>query len=546
MMKNVRYTSIFVLVVLLSLGWLLAHFVGIRYGTKDLPLHQSYVGDEQSPVNGALHMLQEKSVLGLRNITTLYYGPIFAVIALPAVVGDFAYRCASEQVCSASAYKNFLLWDWGGVVIGIRILAVFMSALGLFFVYKIFNLETVNPKQSTYVPLLVTALVAVNFYYFEYSHFFKHWVVVLTALLGQVYFALRVFETRGVCVVHWFWHGVFTVVSFGVSYLSAIYMVAFLPMAVSLWRSGNRVLRKTMLYYAAGVAVAALCVVWWHPYALIRLLGVLGVGPMAGKFENSYTPFYHEETSFLYYGTLILINHLPIFLMLGVLGYKTLIKSLKDYFHWVWLFGSIALLNFLLFASLSHHEGRYMLPTIVMSLLLLGVIVAMNVESLLKNRSKCTALVLLLVLYAGFHGAHIAQWMSIYARGPAEHGILPELLSAQQSSETPVGLVQGYIFGHVHTKEAYTAYIEKRGRQDTNLYKAIIETPLPEGVEPLNVRYVWPQEYAPDQSTIDSYDVVYKLVTPREGEINQFDYMDENLLRLWRWDELMPRYERLK
>ena len=65
-MRKNRLIIPLVLGIVLAL-WAGAHTAGVLYGTKDIPLHESYIGDEPSPVHGALHMLDKKSILGLRN-----------------------------------------------------------------------------------------------------------------------------------------------------------------------------------------------------------------------------------------------------------------------------------------------------------------------------------------------------------------------------------------------------------------------------------------------------------------------------------------------
>ena len=107
------YTKQFFLTALLLSCWMLLHIPALWYGTDNLPLHQSYVGDEQSPVNGALHVLQAKNPLALRNLPTLYYGPVFASLAVTAVAIDFGEKYIRGIAQDATAYKNHILFDWG-------------------------------------------------------------------------------------------------------------------------------------------------------------------------------------------------------------------------------------------------------------------------------------------------------------------------------------------------------------------------------------------------------------------------------------------------
>lgn len=542
-MPSTRLNAI--LLTLLAVVWTVLHVPGVLYGTQNTPLHISYVGDEQSPVNGALHMLNERSILGLQNVPTLYYGPVFAVIATPAVVADFIVAVTSDGVRTAQAYRDRVIWDWGGIVIWARITVVLASILGFYFMYKVLMTHTCNPSQSSILALSGTTLVALNYYYFQYSHFFKHWIFVLVILLIQVYLTILLFETDGKNISHWISHGVLGVAGFGISYISMLFYVAFIPTAICLWRIGEDA-RTRLVKYVLLVSAGGLAVILWHPHAFIRYLGFLGVGQSTGGLGDTQSPLGTGESSWAYYAVEIIWNHLPVLLALTILIITLRKTKTLRLTTWAWILGSMAVINLFLFAPSEHHEGRYMLPTIVMTLLVTAVLLMQYFCSPHRSRWVTWSVVTLLVIYGIYHIAHVGRWVYVYAQGPAEKNMIEEVLALQRSTDKPVALVQSYIAGHVHTREAYRAYIEKRGREDVNLYKAIMGTSLPEDVEPLDVRYIWPQEYEQDPSVVDGYEVVYKLENRRPDELNQFDYMDENLLRLWYWDELMPRYMRIK
>jgi hypothetical protein len=537
----------FIIVSGLLLLWTALHSVGIMYGTQDLPLHQSYIGDEQAPVNGALHILEDKSLLAVHNLKTLYYGPILSIFALPAVIVDFGTRYLSGGVGGAEDYKNTILWDWGGIVLGLRITATLVSVLALIFVYKLFMLNSVNVKKNRTTALVGMLLVALNYYFFVYSHFFKHWTFVVAFLLGQLYYGLLIRETNGNKNVYWWLHGLLTVLSFGLSYLSAVYMIAFLPLAFLLWKKNETGIRKKMYVYTSGVLLSSLAVIWWHPYAFKRYLGFLGIGDVkVGELGEAYNPVASAVSSWNYYLTEIVVNNAPLVLASLVLLFA-LHKSggLKKHFYWMWMLGSVALINLLAFAPSAHHEGRYMLPTIVMLVLFVGIAFSHYMHHVEKKTNVLVLIGLLIFLYISFHAVHIGRWMYIYAQGPIEKAMLKEVLAIQKP-DSPVLLVQSYIAGHVHTKEAYQAYMQKRGREDMNLYKAIMDAPLPQNIPVLNARYLFSDEYEEKPFLIDEYEVVYLYHVPRPEELNLFDYMDENLLRLWYWDDLTPSYIRLK
>ena len=98
----------------LCLFWGILHIPGIVYGTQNTPLHISYMtADEQSPINGALHILESRSLQAVRSATALYYGPIFAIVAVPAVAADFIVKLVYGMVSGAQSYKDLVVWNWG-------------------------------------------------------------------------------------------------------------------------------------------------------------------------------------------------------------------------------------------------------------------------------------------------------------------------------------------------------------------------------------------------------------------------------------------------
>lgn len=540
--KNQRATwRIFLFGVFAFFVWGLLHVPSVFYGTENLPLHQSYVGDEQSPVNGALHVLQKKSLLGLRNLQTLYYGPVFATIALPAVIADFGLKRISGAVKSGEEYKNYILFDWGGIVWKARSISVLAGFLGLVGLLCILLTKTINPSHNAKLAVFGTSLLAVNFYYFEYSSFFKHWIFLITALIWQLYLLIRIHENPNRARMYFVYQGVIAGLSFGVSYLALVSQVIFIP-SLFLWiKKKQKDILRSFLWFVGVASVIIIICILWHPRSIIRILGlvsgdIFGLGTSQFSSEDTGTGF-----SFFYYGKLIVLNHIA---LLGafatLLFYKW--KDIKtEYLFWtIIITGGVF---YVLFGMMSHHEGRYVLPVIV-SLVMVTAYLFVGRFGELQQIGKIIA-VAFLIFYISFHGIHVAKWIYVYAQGPVEHGIIETILQLQ-TEEEPVGVIQSYLIGHVHTKSAYQAYITKRGREDTNLYKAIMEADLPENIQPINVRYVFSSEFAEDASTIDDFKHVILLFEPRGVEINQFDYVDESMVRLWFWESSMPHYRQIK
>lgn len=544
---SIVFTSLLVL-------WAVAHTAGILWGTQDVPMHQTYVADEQRPVNGALHMLQEKSIFGLRNKEEFWYGPIFAVLAVPAVVIDFTKQFLFDGVRSAQGYRDSIIFDWGGIVFWLHMSVTVASVIGLLVLFRMFMLKTLNPAfQSHHRMLLaglVTSLVALNYFFFENSTIFMNWMFVLIFLIGQLYVGLLIYESKGKRNLYWWIHGALTLLSFGINYLNIIYMIAFVPLAFILWKKNDEGVRRNLYVYTGALILGLLFIIWWNPHTFIRLLGFLGLGSMAQElnaveYSNTFTPFYSREMSFWYYGKVVLLNHISIFMALVLLARPIFIQRFKKNFIWIWMFGSVALVNFVVFGSLAHHEERYVLITTVTLLLMTGTAVIKYLMLPSRKRIVVIAVSVLLVWYFAFHIAHIGKWIDIYADGPAEKEMIAEVLAMQKEGESIV-LVQDHIAGHVHTKEAYQAFITMKNAEHVNLHKAIMAAPLPEGVPRMDVRYIHVREYETDPSLIDNYTHAIQYVQRCSLEINQATYLAENILSLWYWDLCKPMYIRLK
>lgn len=524
------------LVVLLLIAWFALHIPGILYGTKQLPLHQSYVGDEQSPVNGALHVLQEKSLLGLRNVRTLYYGPVFSMVVLPAVVADAGVKFFSSAIHTAEDYKNYILYDWGGIVIWGRIIAILFSLLGLFAAYKFLEGDK-NKYGWSSVALVGTGLLAANYYFFEYSHFIKHWIFIVTALLVELWTLRRIVEGGG--TKWWVFHAGAALFSAGISFISLGYLVMWGPVLVKWYREKNFTQLKKFLRLTYAIIIGSLLLIFWHPSVIARYLGYVGVGEPTGGLGSTQNPFAFGDTSLGYYGTLIGLNHLPLLMALAVLAVALWKKRIWEKWQ-IWVLIFPALFNLILFVPAEHYEGRYMLPTIACLVVLVGYLLK-EYYAMERLRTTTVLITVLLSFYVIFHAVHVGKWMEVYAEGPAEKAMLETVLQKTSEGKEKVLLVQNYIAGHPHTKEAYLTYAQSRDKLRFNLYKELLTAPDPKNVTLLNATYMWLQDYVENPVVVENYDQVVVKYEPRV-ELNQFDYIDENITRIWWYDELMPRF----
>jgi len=530
--------SIVLIISAFLLIWVVSHIPGIRYGTTDLPLHQSYVGDEQSPVNGALHMLQEKSLLGLRNKWTVYYGPTFSTLAILSVLADAAVKFVKAEIKSANDYKHSILFDWGGIVVGIRTTALLFATIFLLALYHFFK-----PRQEdnfSYDALIVTSLMAINFYFFEYSHFFKHWIFIISAL-GIQWLTLKKIVEGGE-KKWWILHATAVIFAAGVSYISLANLIMWVPHLVG-WirnRDWKRLCSFGRMTYA--IVIAVLLIILWHPIILFRYFSMAGIGADVANTLGAQNPFNISFESISYYSTLVGLNHLALLLAGAVLVvslWKTRIYAQK--YTWVILLPGI--FSFIFFAPAPHHEGRYMLPTVVALVVFVGYLL-LEYKRQAYSKKVLYFVYILLAINALYHLAHIGKWMSVYADGPAEKTMLETVVERSSAGKKSILLVQSYIAGHIHTLEAYERYANTHGKSGLNLYKEILSRPLPREYHPIDATYVREEYYRSHPELLQKYDQVVLLNTPRKekNEINQFDYIDENIFRIWRYREVLPNY----
>lgn len=528
--------------------WCLVHFAGITYGTSHIALHQSYVGDEQSPVNAALHILNEKDLLAFRNSNNLYYGPLFAVLAIPPVVVDFGVKYITGGITSAQEYKQAILVDWGGIIQNIRIVAVIISFITILLWFKLLQ-QMLIKRWLVYLGL---GLFVVNYYIFEYSHFFKHWIIVLFCYVGMFLCAVRLYKEENAQKRKWLWVGslFFAVLNFGVSYISIVYQIMWVPFLIAWIVKKDRVYLKEFCIFVVATIVCMVLIIAWHPHAFFRLFG----NPFVVLEAEGRIPAWY------YYLYLVVVNHIAIvisfFLIIASFLRSHIRKIIKDPVFWMWLFPGIV--NFIMFGIQRTYEGRYMLPTIVSLLGVTLYLLSKKIEWDNKLTFITKAVVIMGCFTMVFHFISIIGWIKVYSQGPKEEKVIEELVEWQKQNPAKKILVtQDYLLGYLHTKEAYKDYTDLTNKGDVNLYKELMNLP-PNGMVPLNVYYLKShtdpipldmknKRLYTDFNLIDwskytnEFDRIIVRISPRL-EINQFDFYDQNITRIWSYNELSEQF----
>lgn len=528
--------------------WVLMHVPGVMYGTVQTPLQESYVStDEQASVNSALRVLNERSIFAFRNRTMQYYGPLMVMADVPGVAADFVWKYVTGVARTGEEYKRYIIWDWGGINRNIRLTALASMTVGIIFVYLLMSTRTINLSESRFIPTVSAVFVAVNYYYFQYSHFGFHWAYILPLLFIQLYTFVRIYETEGAEKNYWVWHAVATVMSFGVSYFSAIFLSMWIPWLYGKLRERYWFVLKRFIYTMSGVFVGWGLVIWWHPFAFIRYLSFFGIGEQLHNNGDTLNPLAFSGGSFGYYAQLILVNHLSIVALFLLLVF--VIRTRKPWQSIVfWALLLPGMLNFVMFSLMTHAEGRYVLPTIISLLLATAWMLAQYFS--VDGKSVQTRLVTLMIgtlmiWYVGFHFIHDIVWMHIFSLPPLREEIIKTALVLQDTG-APVLIINETILGHPHTIDSYRAYATYRGFGDIPLYKEIYANPLPQDKEPLDARYLKLADYEQAPGVIRNWKHVIFSYHPRQGEWGIFNYFDENITRNWYHRELSDTYTVLK
>ncbi len=538
-----RYQHVLFVVVFAGL-WALGHLGSITYGAQQTPLYMSYVGDEQAPVYGALFMLRDMNPLGLRNETSVYYGPILSVVALPAIAGDLVAEAVWHGIRSPAEYRDFLLWDWGGVIVLLRVIAALISFAGLIAMFTLFHTRTLNPSGAPWLPWLATGLLATNYLYFSYGALFKHWVVVVTVLLWQLYCALRIYEAEG-RKRYWIASVILGIISFGVSYLPIMYQVMWIPL-LAVWILKKDVARlKEFAWFGALYGAGCALVVFWHPYAFIRMLGMVGIGePLddlgaildvtsVGGVTNSLVP----------YALVILSSMHALVVAFAYVIYRLPRLWWREQL-WVPVIVLPALTHYLVFSIPTQHVSRYMLPTVAL-LLVFGVGLFAHLHARGGLRMWGYKLIVVTGIVASLvNGYYLIGRERMMLAGPPDKRVVASILAWQQEDPgTEVLVVQHGPLGHPHTYEAYHRFLTPVEREATT-WTQLLESEPPNGVELLDVTYLRERsQYTQECANEFDHVVVYEQAPLSAGTMDThtdiFDFMP---WKTWEYERYQDKY----
>jgi hypothetical protein len=536
--------TIFALVVL----WFVIHIPIVQYGTEPIPIYSGYVGDEQGPINGALHILKEQSLLALRTAHNTQYGPLMSVIAVPPVLADFAHYTITTGVFDADSYKSAVIWNWTGILLNGRVIALYVGIAALLALYLIsFRTVSEHPYRK-WLALIPPILLALNFHFFEYATYFRHWIFVIALLLWQVYFFLRIRAHAGKDVAAWVYSTILVIASFGISYFGIFFQILWIPTVIDWIRKRNGYALRMSAAYASCVAAGAAVIIAWVPGPFLRAVGIGWGDIVQTDITEHVAEEYGNAFSFTYYTEVVGVNNIALLLALCIIV-AALFRS-RAVFDRIG-FGSIgiaAVAYFVFFSLQSHHEPRYILPTTVLLIALAGIAFviaeAQNVLASRFTRSLVTGLICFQVI---FHGIHIVRMLHVLSPGPAELSMLRVLIPILETADRDVRVLalRDNLLAYPHTPEAYAGYAERYGFSDRGLFTTLAtDARYPKGIYLLNPTYFsyfhLPAAEAPD---FGAFDIVVSRHRPNEPDVpNDRDTIGVNIMGYWYPEILRERY----
>jgi hypothetical protein len=478
------------LLVAFAVVWMWVHQSLLSYGTDAVPLHKTFIGDEQSPVNAGLHILKDKNPLAIRESGT-YYGPVMAMLSVPAAIGDFAGRYLSGEITSAEEYQNILVWDWGGILYFARVTALLAGLLGIYALFLIVREVGGGGRGRVYYPAIISALLlATNLIYFEYSAFFRVWVFIGASFLWQFYITILIGKRKISRKFGFFILAVVGIFSFGLNYVSIVLQVFLVPFLFLWFKNKNRDLLFGFVYYCGVYLVGSVLIVAWYPHAFFN---IFQFGVESQVLPDQATLLASLTKSILYYGQIFVVSSLPLLgaLLFGlVYTWKKLIPEVKVIVISLFI---TSVTYFLLILSVGWTEGRYILPVCVCVITCMGVLLTQDV-------------------YAGYFGlrpAFVQRIVTILIIVQISLGMIGTLMTARSFEDEPseVAVIENLdadstivvirprfyglteLVGVAHTQESYEAYFASLGLEKLEYYQYLLSTNPPVNQKRYNIYY---------------------------------------------------------
>ncbi|KAA0205821.1 hypothetical protein EDM68_04410 [Candidatus Uhrbacteria bacterium] len=522
-----RTKSVLIASVCLAV-WSLAHVPAIGWFAH-VPFSAAVVGDEPSPLYGALAIMRDRSPLGLRNLPQLYYGPAFAALALPAVAFDAAAQFASGRVRNAEDYRALITRDMSGMLVAARWLAVLAGFVALWGAYRLLRSPRLNPDACPWWPWLVAFGIALDPFFFKYSHLFRHWVFVVAVLVWGLVFTMRLAErhddTRA-------WVGLWFVntLGFGISFLTPLYQAMLLPLLWRWARERNRAAWTRAVAYGGALLASCALIVAWNPFPYARILRM-------GTESDTGHALGFGFASLASYASYLIHNHLLISILavgLSVVGWTLARRRMRP---WYWIVVWPLVVHALFFTSSETNPPRYFLPVYVL-LWILAVASAAAAWPALVTRRLALPVLAAFAIALALSGAHAARWSWLASQPQPEERLIEAVRHAQSSRS--VGYI-GRMLPAWHDPASYLLYAVTCLPYESDASSYMASLPPLEGVIPLEV------EYSCDQARLRTLllETVDVVIEP-EGESLESNTFEADWRRHWDSDRWGLRFRTLK
>lgn len=518
-----------VLIGLALLGiWCAVHVPAIGLFAH-VPFVSAVIGDEPSPMYGALAILNEKSPFGLRNLPQLYYGPVFAALAVPAIAFDAATSFLVDGIRSPDAYRDQLIRDMAGPLVAMRWISVLAGFLALFGAYRLFKYPRFNPEGKVWWPWLMVAALALDPFFFKYSHFYRHWVFIIAVLIWNLVFAARLADKPDDKKA---WMGLWAtnIFGFGISFISLLYQAALLPPVWKWMRTKNVKALKYFVGYIVSLIAGAAAMIAWNPFPYLRLVR-MGTESGTGHTLHLDFPSLVSYTSYLFNNYAFAIG---VVVSLSVLGWMFARERMRTWF-WITILPALAHLAF--FAASETNPPRYLMPAFVtLWIMLVGAFAALW-PALGKKRMQrvSTALVLMAIAMSGIQSM---RWSWLASQPQPEERLIEVLRETSASSSV---LYVGRLLPAWHDPSSYKNYAEACLNYEADLFEDMAAMPPLAGIDPIYVEY-WCFQ---DEISRDVEGYATDIIQP-EGESLESNVLEADWGRHWDMERWGLRFRVLK
>lgn len=477
---------VLVICVLASV-WVWVHQSMLLYGTSEVPLHKTHIGDEQSPVNAALHMLKDLNPLSIRESGT-YYGPVMATLSVPAAVADFAWRLGAGQVDGRVQYQDLLVWDWGGVLYFSRVVAALAGFLGICALFLL--IREITDTSSRFPAFLAAFLLATNLIYFEYAAFFRVWIFIVSAFLWQLYLTVLISKGRISINRGFILSALVGVFSFGLNYLTILFQIFLAPYFFAWIKQSSKKLLLGLVYYTIIYVAGVAAIIAWYPRPFFNMLQI-GTGSQSLSVEVGLLTTITNTG--LYYGEIFLISNLPLVLivLIAAIFFRRVLSPEKRLLLMSVLVTAAAYAALILSVGWTH--ARYSLPLMVCFVVVVSVILTSDI---IQGRWGVRAVFLrrllpvLAVVQISFGMIGAVTIARSFEGLPSEIAVVQSL-----PSESTIVVVRPRYYGLTelvgvaHTQATYEAFFASLGLQKLEYYDYLLSTQPPANQERYTIYY---------------------------------------------------------